>query len=74
MRFRHAVIHPTALARAEAAAWRAALHVDCPLCGQPYYAATLHGAWTGVALEALLVAVGAHLAHECPDHAHSFVV
>jgi hypothetical protein len=72
MRFRHELIHPQALARAEAASWRTPVRATCPLCGQPYYAATLTGTWSGAALEALVVAVQAHLAYECPDHAHSF--
>ncbi len=72
MRFRHALIHPSALARAETAAWRTAVRVACPLCAQPYYAATLRGLWREPELGLLNAAVEAYLARERPDHAHSF--
>ena len=72
MRFRHVIIHPAPLARAETASWRTAVRAACPLCAQPYYAATLRGLWQGPELSRLTVVVEAHLARECPDHAHSF--
>lgn len=72
MRFRHALVHPTALARADAAAWRTALRITCPLCAEPYYAGLLAGVTPEVVLQALTVAVQAYLARECPDHAHTF--
>ncbi len=72
MRFRHVRLHPAALARAQSAAWRSAVRVECPLCDQPYYAATLLGLWQGVTLDALRILVQTHLARECPDHPHVF--
>ena len=72
VRFRHTLIHPSALSRAESAAWRAALRVTCPLCHQPYYATTLRGLWFGDELDAVTRLVREHLARECPDHAHAF--
>ena len=72
MRFRHVLVHPDALARADAAEWRTSMRTSCPLCDEPYYAVSLKGLWRGIELAALTVAVQTHLARECPDHPHTF--
>ena len=72
MRFQHALLHPSALARADSASWRLAVRAACPLCAQPYYAALLRGAYGESDLALVRASAERWLAHECPDHAHAF--
>lgn len=72
MRFRHARLHSDALRRADAAPWRMAVQLGCPLCAQPYYLVTLPGLWEQGHLSRFVDSAERSLAWECPDHPHTF--